>query len=210
MIKNIVFDIGNVLAAFRWRDYIKELGFTDEAEWQPGGKAWRLAAATTKNALWREVDRGVMPLDDIITAMIATDPEMEDAIRLFFADRRRLVMEYDYSAGWISELKSRGYKVYLLSNYSEDHYEYISTHFKFFGLEAGRVISWQEKVLKPDARIYNILLDRYGLKAEECVFLDDTSENIDGAVAVGMQGIVFKDYAQGRAELEALLGQKRS
>lgn len=210
MIKNIVFDIGNVLAAFRWRDYIKELGFTDEAEWQPGGKAWRLAAATTKNALWREVDRGVMPLDDIITAMIATDPEMEDAIRLFFADRRRLVMEYDYSAGWISELKSRGYKVYLLSNYSEDHYEYISTHFKFFGLEDGRVISWQEKVLKPDARIYNILLDRYGLKAEECVFLDDTSENIDGAVAVGMQGIVFKDYAQGRAELEALLGQKRS
>lgn len=210
MIKNIVFDIGNVLAAFRWRDYIKELGFTDEAEWQPGGKAWRLAAATTKNALWREVDRGVMPLDDIITAMIATDPEMEDAIRLFFADRRRLVMEYDYSAGWISELKSRGYKVYLLSNYSEDHYEYISTHFKFFGLEDGRVISWQEKVLKPDARIYNILLDRYGLKPEECVFLDDTSENIDGAVAVGMQGIVFKDYAQGRAELEALLGQKRS
>ena len=210
MIKNIVFDIGNVLAAFRWRDYIKELGFTDEAEWQPGGKAWRLAAATTKNALWREVDRGVMPLDDIITAMIATDPEMEDAIRLFFADRRRLVMEYDYSAGWISELKSRGYKVYLLSNYSEDHYEYISTHFKFFGLEDGRVISWQEKVLKPDARIYNILFDRYGLKPEECVFLDDTSENIDGAVAVGMQGIVFKDYAQGRAELEALLGQKRS
>jgi putative hydrolase of the HAD superfamily len=210
MIKNIVFDIGNVLAAFRWRDYIKELGFTDEAEWQPGGKAWRLAAATTKNALWREVDRGVMPLDDIITAMIATDPEMEDAIRLFFADRRRLVMEYDYSAGWISELKSRGYKVYLLSNYSEDHYEYISTHFKFFGLEDGRVISWQEKVLKPDARIYNILLDRYGLKADECVFLDDTSENIDGAAAVGMQGIVFKDYAQGRAELEALLGQKRS
>ncbi|MBO7352892.1 MAG: HAD family phosphatase [Lachnospiraceae bacterium] len=210
MIKNIVFDIGNVLAAFRWRDYIKELGFADEAEWQPGGKAWRLAAATTKNALWREVDRGVMPLDDIITAMIATDPEMEDAIRLFFADRRRLVMEYDYSAGWLSELKSRGYKVYLLSNYSQDHYEYISTHFKFFGLEDGRVISWQEKVLKPDARIYNILLDRYGLEASECVFLDDTPENIDGAAAVGMKGIVFKDYAQGRAELEALLGQKRS
>lgn len=210
MIKNIVFDIGNVLAAFRWRDYIKELGFADEAEWQPGGKAWRLAAATTKNALWREVDRGVMPLDDIITAMIATDPGMEDAIRLFFADRRRLVMEYDYSAGWLSELKSRGYKVYLLSNYSQDHYEYISTHFKFFGLEDGRVISWQEKVLKPDARIYNILLDRYGLEASECVFLDDTPENIDGAAAVGMKGIVFKDYAQGRAELEALLGQKRS
>ena len=205
MMKNIVFDIGNVLAAFRWRDYITELGFAGAEDWQPGGRAWRLAAATTKNALWREVDRGVMSLDEIITAMIATDPEIEDAIRLFFADRRRLVMEYDYSAGWIEELKSRGYKIYLLSNYSGDHFQYISTHFKFFGLEDGRVISFEEKVLKPDARIYNILLDRYGLKAEECVFLDDTAENIDGAITVGMKGIVFENYDQGKAELEKIL-----
>ena len=208
MIRNIVFDIGNVLAAFRWRDYIKELGFADEAEWQPGGRAWRLAAATTRNPLWREVDCGAMPLDDIITAMIATDPEMEDAIRLFFADRRRLVMEYDYSAGWMRELKDRGYRIYLLSNYSEDHFEYISTHFKFFGLEDGQVISYREKVLKPDPCIYRILLERYSLKADECVFLDDTAENIEGAKAVGMKGIVFHDYQQGKAELEALLSEK--
>ncbi len=205
MIKNIVFDIGNVLAAFRWREYIKELGFAEPEDWQPSGRAWRLAAATTKNALWREVDRGVMSLDEIITAMIATDPEIEDMIRLFFADRRRLVMEYDYSKSWLEELKSRGYKIYLLSNYSGDHFKYISTHFNFFGLEDGRVISFEEKVLKPDARIYNILLERYGLKADECVFLDDTAENIDGARNVGMKGIVFENYDQGKAELEKIL-----
>lgn len=209
MIKNIVFDIGNVLAAFRWRDYITEILSASEDEWMPGGRAWRLAAATTKNPLWREVDRGAMTVDEIITAMIATDPEIEDDIRLFFADRRRLVMEYDYSAGWIESLKSRGYRVYLLSNYSEDHFKYISKHFRFFGLEDGRVISFEEKVLKPGARIYEILLERYGLKAEECVFLDDTPENIDGAKAVGMQGIVFKNYSQSSAELDELLGRDR-
>ncbi len=206
MIRNIVFDIGNVLAAFRWRAYIEELGIDgDEDFWKQGGRAWRLAGATTKNPLWREVDRGVMPLDDIITAMIATDPEIEDDIRLFFADRRRLVMEYDYAAGWIRELKERGYRVYLLSNYSQDHFQYISTHFNFFGLEDGRVISFEEKLLKPDAAIYETLMRRYGLKAEECVFLDDTEENIVGALNVGMKGIVFKDYVQARAELEKLL-----
>ena len=209
MIKNIVFDIGNVLAAFRWKEYISELGFEGADEWEPGGRAYRLAAATTRNPLWREIDRCVMSVDEIITAMIATDPEIEDLIRLFFADRRRLVMEYDYSAGWLETLKSRGYKVYLLSNYSEDHFKYISRHFRFFGLEDGRVISFEEKVLKPDASIYNILLDRYGLKAEECVFLDDTPENIDGAKAVGMKGIVFKNYSQGSAELDKLLGRDR-
>jgi putative hydrolase of the HAD superfamily len=205
MIKNIVFDIGNVLAAFRWKDYISELGFEGADDWQPGGRAARLAAVTTQHPLWREVDRGAMSLDDIITGMIAADPGIEDLVRLFFADRRRLVMEYDYSAGWLTELKNRGYKVYLLSNYSEDHFRYISKNFRFFGLENGRVISFEEKVLKPDACIYNILLDRYGLRAEECVFLDDTPANIDGAKAVGMKGIVFENYAQGRAELERLL-----
>ena len=209
MIKNIVFDIGNVLAAFRWKEYISELGFEGADDWEPGGRAYRLAAATTRNPLWREIDRCVMSVDEIITAMIATDPEIEDLIRLFFADRRRLVMEYDYSAGWLETLKNRGYKEYLLSNYSEDHFKYISRHFRFFGLEDGRVISFEEKVLKPDASIYNILLDRYGLKAEECVFLDDTPENIDGAKAVGMQGIVFKNYSQGSAELDELLGRDR-
>ncbi len=201
MIKNIVFDIGNVLAAFRWKDYISELGIRPELE-------ERLALATTRNPLWREIDRCTRPLDDIVTDMIAYDPGIEDEIRLFFADRRRLVMEYDYSAGWMKELKERGYKIYLLSNYSEDHFQYISTHFAFFGLEDGRVISFEEKILKPEARIYEILFERYGLTPSECVFLDDTPENIKGAIASGMKGIVFENYQQGRAELEKLLEEK--
>jgi len=200
MIRNIIFDIGNVLAAFRWREYIEELGFTGET-------AERLAKATVKHPLWREVDRGAMSLDEIITGMTAFDPGIAKEIETFFADRRRLVMEYDYSADWLRSLKNRGYGIYLLSNYSPDHFDYISTHFRFFGLEDGSVISCREKLLKPDARIYELLLSRYSLKAGECVFLDDTPENITGAEAVGIKGIVFKDYAQGSAELERLLAR---
>ena len=198
MIRNIVFDIGNVLAAFRWKDYIAELGFE-------GSMAERLANATTLNKMWREVDRGVMSVNDIIENCIASDPEIEEAIRLFYSDRRRLVAEYDYARGWISELKERGYKIYLLSNYSQDHFQYISRHFTFFGLEDGKVISYMEKVLKPERRIYEILYQRYGLIPEECVFLDDSEENIKGALNTGMKGIIFRDYAQGKAELERLL-----
>ena len=202
MIKNIVFDIGNVLAAFRWKEYIAELGFEGEM-------ADRIANATTMNKLWREVDRGVMSVNDIIEAGIAFDPEIEPQIRLFFADRRRLVMEYDYARGWIEELKNRGYKIYLLSNYSQDHFQYVSRHFSFFGLEDGKIISYTLKLLKPDHRIYEALYEKYGLVPGECVFLDDSEENVAGAVATGMKGIVFKDYAQGRAELEKLLSEKK-
>jgi len=62
-----------------------------------------------------------------------------------------------------------------------------------------------EKVIKPDPRLYRILLDRYGLKAEECVFIDDNPANVAGAEAVGIKGILFKNAEQLRAELEAVL-----
>jgi len=200
MIRNIVFDIGNVLAAFRWKEYIAELGFDDET-------SGRLAKATTLSPLWREIDRAVMPLNDIIEACIKSDPGIEREIRLFFKDRRRLVMEYDYSKSWLEELKSRGYGIYLLSNYSPDHFQYVSRQFSFFGLEDGMLISFEVKLLKPDRRIYEALFDRYGLIPGECVFLDDSPENIEGAVKAGMQGIVFENYAQGRRELEKLINQ---
>ncbi len=200
MIKNIVFDIGNVLAAFRWKEYIAELGYEGEM-------AERLARATTCNKMWLEVDRGTMTVNDIIDGCIASDPEIEPQIRHFFADRRRLVMEYDYSRKWLQELKDRGYKIYILSNYSRDHFQYISRHFEFFGLEDGMLVSYTVGLLKPDPRIYAALFEKYGLIPEECVFLDDSEKNIEGAVKAGMKGIVFKDYEQGRADLEMLLSR---
>ena len=159
------------------------------------------------NKMWREVDRGVMSINDIIDGCIASDPEIEPEIRLFFSDRRRLVMEYDYSRGWIEELKSRGYKIYLLSNYSQDHFQYVSRKFSFFGLEDGMVISYTLRLLKPDHRIYEALYEKYGLKPEECVFLDDSEQNVEGAEATGMKGIVFRDHAQAVKELEEILSR---
>lgn len=198
MIRNIVFDIGNVLAAFRWKEYIAELGYD-------GVMADRIAKATTLNKMWLEVDRGVMSVNDIIEGCIASDPEIEPEIRHFFADRRRLVEEYPYSRAWIESLKNRGYKIYILSNYSRDHFQYVSRHFSFFGLEDGMMISYTVKLLKPDRRIYEALFEKYGLKPEECVFLDDSARNIEGAVAAGMKGIVFENYGQGSRELEKIL-----
>ena len=198
MIKNIVFDIGNVLAAFRWKEYISELGYTGEM-------AERIAAATTLNRMWLEVDRGVMSVNDIIEGCIASDPEIEPQIRHFFADRRRLVEEYGYSRGWLEGLKERGYGIYLLSNYSRDHFQYISRHFSFFGLEDGMMVSYTVRLLKPDRRIYEALFEKYGLKPDECVFLDDSAGNVEGAINAGMHGIVFENFEQGKRDLEGLL-----
>lgn len=68
----------------------------------------------------------------------------------------------------------------------------------------GMVVSGEEHVIKPDAAIYRLLMERYGLRAEESVFVDDRQPNIDGAKAVGMGGILFHDAQQLETELKAL------
>lgn len=198
MIKNIIFDIGNVLAEFRWKDYIAELGIT-------GDKAERLARITVESEHWVMADAGIISTEDILPICLEENEDIESEIRLFFKDRRRLVMEYAYAAGWIDELKARGFKIYILSDYSEDNFELIRDTFSFLGREDGRVVSYMEKCTKPSEKMYNTLLERYGLNASECVFLDDKKINIEGAEKAGIHGIVFKDYESARAELEKLI-----
>ena len=69
----------------------------------------------------------------------------------------------------------------------------------------GGILSYQEKVIKPSPEIYQLFLARYGLKARECVFLDDTPANVEAAQKEGMKGIIFRDLIQAKAELEQLL-----
>lgn len=200
MIRNIVFDIGNVLAAFRWEDYIRyDLGYPEEVVRTFGERF-------IVHPLWDEFDLGVRKTEDIIADMKATVPEYPEEAEAFFANLVNIVKTYPYSRKWIQELKERGYHVYLLSNYPEMTFRiHQKEQFDFTDLVDGMVISAFEKISKPDPKIYQLLLDRYHLRAEECVFLDDRPVNIDAAVAAGMHGIVFRGQEEARAALEALL-----
>ncbi len=90
----------------------------------------------------------------------------------------------------VKELKDRGYKLYTLTNAAERFRVYYLNN-PAFELMDGFVVSAEEKLLKPDRRIYQVLLDRYNLKAEECFFIDDSAANIEGAAKLGIRGLVF-------------------
>lgn len=201
MIKNIIFDIGNVLASFRWKDLFKELGFTGEA-------FDRIAAATVLHpTMWNEFDRSLMRDEEIIACCIERAPEYEAEIRLLFSKTELLVEEYVHSYDWMKSLKERGYKVYLLSNYGKTSFEAARDkgRLSFLPLVDGGVISYEVKIVKPEPGIYETLLEKYGLKAEECVFLDDRAENIAAARALGFHGIVVESYEQAKEELEKII-----
>ncbi len=200
MIRNIVFDIGNVLAAFRWEDYIRyDLGYPEEVVKTFGERF-------IVHPLWDEFDLGARETDDIIADMKATVPEYRDEVNAFFERITDIVETYPYSRIWIQGLKQRGYRVYLLSNYPRRTFR-IHEHekFDFVDLIDGKVVSGFECLSKPDPEIYRLLLERYQIKAEECVFLDDRQVNIDAAVRLGMQGILFTGYEDASRKLEKIL-----
>ena len=201
MIRNIVFDIGNVLAYFRWKDLFKDFGFTGE-------KFDRIAAATILHpTMWPEFDRSLMSDEEIISKCIEREPEYESDIRMIFERTELLIEEYAYSYGWIKDLKERDYKVYLLSNYGKTSFEAAVNHgrLSFMPLTDGGVISYEVRIVKPEPGIYEALINKYDLVPEESVFLDDRSDNVEAAMNMGFHGIVVEGYEQASEALDNLL-----
>ena len=197
MIRNIVFDIGNVLTDFRWKDFLADKGFDKEM-------IRRIAKASVESPLWKEIDRGVWDREQLMEEFVKLDPEIEEEIRRAYDNVHGMVTPRDYAIPWIKELKEKGYKVYYLSNFSDKAYEECADALEFIPYTDGGILSYREQMVKPDPKIYHRLLERYDLNAEECVFLDDLEVNVEAARAEGFSGIVFETKEQAERELVRL------
>ncbi len=196
-ITTIIFDLGNVLVDFCWEKHFHSFGFSSEV-------FDRLAKATVMDSSWNLFDKGVLQEDELLQIFIANDPGIEKEIRMMFQNISGTIEPYTYAEDWIRELQKAGYRVLILSNYSEKSYRECGEKLSFVNIADGAVISYREKMVKPDLEIYQLLLDRYHLTPQECVFLDDKQENIEGAKKAGMNGIVFTTRENAIKELEKL------
>ena len=198
MIKTVIFDIGNVLTDFAWKEMYKEKGL--------GGETFdRVAKATVQSPYWCELDRGIMTFSEVMDKFVNLDSEMEDEIRRVLADMHGIVTGRSYATPWVISLKNKGLKVYVLSNFSEKIWKECIDALEFFEFTDGGIISYKEHLIKPDQAVYQLLLERYGLCADECVFIDDLEENVKAARLCGINGIVFKNYEQAKKELNDML-----
>ena len=201
MIKNIIFDIGNVLVHFRPLEVMAELGMNEDT-------VQAVADATIRSPLWCELDRGVIPEETVIQMMKQTAPDNhKDDVQTFFdKGSHLLVKSFDYSADWLKSLKEKGYQIFLLSNYPQRFFEMHSkNNFTFMPYINGKIVSGYVKKIKPDIEIYNLLLDQYSLTPQECVFIDDVKENIEGAEKAGIHGIHFTNFEEVQSKLKTLL-----
>lgn len=197
MITTIIFDIGNVLADFTWREHFASFGYDD-------AMIERLAAATIMSPQWNEYDRGLMSDQEIEDAFISNDPEIASDIHKVLNDVKTIVSRNEYAIPWIKELKSKGYRCLYLSNFSRKAETECAHALDFLPYMDGGILSYQDKVIKPMPEIYQLLIDRYDLKPEECVFMDDTPRNLEGAAKFGIHTIHFRTQGQAIEELRAM------
>ena len=184
MIRNILFDMGNVLIRFDQQYFIHRLGISGE-------DVGLLIREVFRSVEWVQMDRGTLREEDAFRAIASRLPErLHDAARKLICMWDRPILEIEGMYELVKELKEAGYGIYLLSNASLRQHDYwpripASVFFD------GKLISADHHVIKPQPEIYRLCLEKFGLKAEECFFIDDVPANIEGALQCGIPGAVF-------------------
>ena len=200
MIRNIIFDFGAVLVDWDPHHlYVPYFGDAAHAEW--------FLTEICPYEWNTEADGGRL-LSEITEERVAQFPKFEKEIRMYY-DRWIEMMggQIPGMEELIRDLKARGYGVYGLTNWSRETFPLVRDRYPVFGLLDGYVVSGEEMVKKPDLALYRILLERYGLRGEECVFIDDNPRNAFGGESLGIRGLVFHDAEQVRKELDSMLGE---
>lgn len=186
MIKNIIFDLGNVIVQNPNIDIVKEF-FKEEKD------AINFNEYISKSEFWKLMDLGKMNNLEIANAIkeeklvdVTNYDEVENFMLNWFTK-----CNVNFKTMEIGKrLKQKGYNIYILSNMSKSTFEYFSKKYEFFTMVDGAIVSAYEGIKKPDSKIFELLLERYSLNAEECILIDDddTNKTLEVANFIGING----------------------
>lgn len=194
MVKHVVFDLGGVVIGRsydRWGAGLTEFDFLQGDRPFPD--------------YWKRYDLGTASREEVVRAVAAENgiPHGEAAAKL---DRLMAMFDpFDETAALIRELDASGYNLYALSNMPVEFMDYVG-RFEVFRHFDGMVISSREHLSKPDPRIFGVLCERYGLKPEETLFVDDKPSNTTAAERLGFHTCTFRVGGAGCCDVRRALG----
>lgn len=196
MIKNIIFDMGNVLLDYNPDAAMQMLGINEKA------KPVIMKELFGGNE-WVQLDLGNISVDEAFENIKQRIPEE------YHTDLRKCIDGWDVcmvpvegAKEFCEAVKSNGFGVYVLSNAHKSFYSYFPRYFDLDFFD-GVVVSADMHTVKPDIKIYKHLLEKYSLKAEECLFIDDRADNVEGALKAGMKAVQFKnDFEEIKKSIE--------
>ena len=184
-IKNIVFDLGGVLIDFDPERMIGDCGLTEYSD--------LIFKYVFGSEHWLDMDKGVQSVEQAVDNMLVSLPEeIHGNVRRMIIDREQMMPPIKEMTPIIDSLYGSGYRLFVLTNCAKWFHEFknnIPSIEKFEGF----IVSADYGIIKPDKRIYKILLETFDLKAEECFFIDDNPANTDAAQSLGFKTHCFKD-----------------
>ena len=197
-ITTIVFDLGGVLIDWNPRHLYRKIFGADEA-------AMERFLAEVCTLEWNgRLDAG-RPFAEGVAELIEAHPDQAEAIAAFQTRWPEMLGgSFEESVRIMRETRRSGLGTYALSNWSAETFPVTRPRYPFLEEMDGILISGEVGVGKPDPAIYREFLRRFGLAAETSVYIDDWDRNVAAAVAIGMNGILFRDAAQLRADLRGL------
>jgi epoxide hydrolase-like predicted phosphatase len=199
MIKNIVFDLGNVLISYKPSEYLTKMGYPDEE----------------KNIIlndiflakeWFLLDNGDLTTGEAIEKISERSSLNKAGIASFFDLRTDILYPIARNTKILPALKKRGFKLYYLSNFPEDIFDEVYNKYDFFKYFDGGIISARVRASKPDKKIFEILLSKYSISSVDCLFIDDYFPNIKTAESIGMLVLHIQNQENLTDQIEKVLG----
>jgi epoxide hydrolase-like predicted phosphatase len=201
MIKNIIFDLGNVLISFIPSEYLKKKNY-------PSNIRNTIISDIFRSEEWKKLDNGDITIPEAIDSISQKSALKREEIALVFNFRRDIMFPLDDNVRLLPELKKQGFRLFYLSNFPLDTFEEVKNDYYFFRYFDGGIISAQVKLSKPDIRIFRYMLNNYGLNPEECIYIDDIEENVRASESVGMTGLLTYGSQKISSVIEEKLGIK--
>ena len=183
--KNVVFDLGGVVFHRDAKKVRRELI-----------DFFAFIFASKMPLFWEEYDRGALTFDEVLDELSRAkgcERAVAESYLREALDRQETIPQ---TAALIRDLKRAGYRPYVLSNMSREFIDFLR-RMPVYAHFDGEVVSCEERVVKPERRIYEILLDRYGLAPEATLFIDDRRANVEAAAELGVGGFVFDHHDPG-------------
>jgi putative hydrolase of the HAD superfamily len=192
----LVFDLGGVVV--RWDpDAIVASVFAD-----PEVRT-RVRKGVFGHADWHELDRGTLRREDAIARAAKRIGLAEAEIDRLLRQVPPSLVAFPDTVDLLYRLKAKGHPLYCLSNMHFASIEHLEQAYTFWEVFSGGAISCRLQVCKPEAGIYAYLLEKYGLKAQDTLFIDDVQANLDAAARLGIRTLRFENATQCERELRA-------
>jgi putative hydrolase of the HAD superfamily len=182
MIKNIIFDLGNVLLSWKPGEFFERSGYGPE-------EIRIILKDIFKSNEWSMLDNGDITTSEAIDLIASGSSLKRASISAIFDLRTKVIFPLVKNIKLLPELNKEGFKLYYLSNFPLDFFEEVKKQYDFFKYFNGGIISAEVGCSKPDTGIFEIFLEKYNLAPEDCLYIDDIEINVRVAESFGMKGI---------------------